>query len=242
MKNQRLFLLCFLMLIQTSTFAQGFYANIEFGYGVGTSKHSTLSNYTETDDGNFTIERVAFSLGEGVTYGITTGYMINKNLGFQFTVSRLDNIKNISSTYVTLSFPTLSNQANYNAINIRGEMIRLIPSIILTTEAGKIKPYAKLGLVIGFGNVLIDIDGFDKYGTYTINQTVKANGGVAVGLNTGLGITFSIVKNLTLLSEINLISLDYTPTNNNTTNTEIYIPETYSFSSIGLNLGLVHSF
>jgi len=259
MKKINLLLLIFSILSILKSNAQGFYTKIGFRVGFETSQHSTLNNYTQIEDGNYTIESVKLSLGAGAYPEFSIGYMINKNIGFQIAFSRPSG-NNISTSQ---TFPLLSDYEN--TLSINGQMDQITPGIMIITEEGKLKPYAKFGLVIGIGKIAINtvryhIYDLTFYPAYDLNRTnyrIELNGGFAIGVNSGLGVNYSLDDNFNLFTEFNFISLNYTPTNKyeteETSPVDGYyffpnngpkpnIPESYSFSSIGGNFGIMYSF
>ncbi len=70
--------------------------------------------------------------------------------------------------------------------------------------------YAKFGVIIGSGSIMFNINDTDD-GDVSI-QKVKLNGGVALGLSSGVGALFSLGEKIALFAELNMISLSYAPT------------------------------
>ncbi|MGB0390507.1 MAG: hypothetical protein ACPGD5_02985, partial [Salibacteraceae bacterium] len=88
-------------------------------------------------------------------------------------------------------------------------MIRINPSVVISAGGEKLKPYAKVGVVFGFGSInykITDTDGGD-----VTKMKLKTNGGMAIGLSSSLGATFDLSDKLALFGEVNMINLSYAP-------------------------------
>ena len=135
-------------LLSGRTFSQGLYAKINAGYGLNMSTQSVnYFNFT-----NFTIdtalsnkEQVNTSLGRGITCEGAVGYMFNNNIGAELGVSYLMGAK-------TLTKQTLYGSVRNNSLS--ANMLRINPSIVIACGFEKINPYAKLGLIVGFGKIM----------------------------------------------------------------------------------------
>ncbi|MCK4662063.1 MAG: outer membrane beta-barrel protein [Bacteroidales bacterium] len=191
-------------LFTSSLFPQGVYVSVNAGYGINMSSHNLeyfgFYNYTSGNTSR-TYEQVYVSLGKGLNFGGTFGLMFNKNLGAELGVSYLLGGKSIAKDeYV-------GGTTDYT---ISSKMLRLMPSIVIASGLEGINPYAKFGLIISSGSIIFDLEDKDS-GDISIMK-VKFDGGLALGLNAGIGVQFNMSDNISLFSEINMISLSYAPT------------------------------
>ena len=132
--------------------------------------------------------------------------MINKNIGAELGLNYLT-----GSTYKgTNSKLPGSYTVDYT---VKGKMIRLIPALRLTTSGeGKLKPFMKLGLVIGLKAKIISTEIFTEIST---NKVTEKNwdytGGVALGAAFSTGINYNLNEKLSLFGEIGIISQSWAP-------------------------------
>lgn len=188
-------------------FAQGSYLNLNVGYGLKMSTQNQnyfiFNNYTSGNN-SFTYEQVNISLGKGVNFGGSLGYMFNENIGTEIGISYLlgnkskaKNIQNGKTTEYTLS----------------SKMFRIIPSLVITSCFEKINPYAKFGLVIGGGSIIYEYN--EDKDKKTLKM--KLSGGIAFGLSSGVGVMFNMKNKMSFFSELNMINLSYAPAKGKTT-------------------------
>ena len=206
MKTKIIILMVFAATLLTNKlFSQGVYAKINAGYGLEMSSQSInyfhFTNYT-IDTVSSTYEQVNTSLGKGFTCEGAFGYMFNKNIGTELDISYL------------LGTKTKTKQVLYGSIrnnSLSANMLRINPSIVIAYGFEKINPYAKLGLIIGFGKIMYE-DDYTSSGGSVLTEKMELNGGIALGLNAGVGVTYNISKRLSLFGEINMVNLSYSPT------------------------------
>ena len=192
-------------LLSGRTFSQVLYAKINAGYGLNMSTQSVnYFNFT-----NFTIdtalsnkEQVNTSLGRGITCEGAVGYMFNNNIGAELGVSYLMGAK-------TLTKQTLYGSVRNNSLS--ANMLRINPSIVIACGFEKINPYAKLGLIVGFGKIMYE-DDYTSAGGSVVTEKMELNGGMALGLNAGAGVNYNISDKLSLFGEVNMVNLSYSPT------------------------------
>lgn len=192
-------------LISGKTFSQGIYAKINAGYGLKMSSQNIdyfhFTNYT-IDTVSSSYEQVITSLGKGFTCEGAVGYMFNKNIGAELGVSYL------------LGSKTKTKQTLYGTVrnnSLSANMLRINPSIVIACGFDKINPYAKLGLIVGFGNIMYE-DDYTSSGGIDVSEKMELNGGIAWGLNASAGVTYKLSEKLSLFGEINMINLSYSPT------------------------------
>lgn len=193
--------------------AQEAYLNVNAAYGFQMGAQ-TISANTSTYNSSTTLEPVHSSFGKGVNAGVAFGYMFNKNIGTEFDVSYLIGAKS-SVVYSDKSSTNLfTRDITYSA-----RMLRLIPSIVVSSGFEKVNPYAKVGLVIGYGLILFDINENDNGDLST--QKSRFYGGLAVGLSSGFGLIYKIDKKTSFFTELNVVSLSYSPTKGEVTEASI---------------------
>ena len=191
-------------------FAQGAYLNINSGYATSMSSQnlSGFENSTyEFYSNSYSLkhEQIIFSFGKGLNFGADFGYMFNKNLGAEIGVSYLIGGNTIS---------TLTQPNNSTEITVSSKMLRINPSLVITSGFEKINPYAKFGLILGSGYVILssnqEISGFS--GQQSNSESIKLSGAIAIGLTSGIGALYKINDKLSFFGELNMINLSYGPT------------------------------
>jgi hypothetical protein len=186
-------------LFSSNLLAQGLYVTANAGYGFGINK-STINDFTETAT-TYTYNLKSLSFGQGINLGGAIGFMFNKNMGAELGLSYLIGGK----TKSTDSYIDRAENSTYY-----GKMLKFNPSFIFTGGAGKFNPYAKMGLVIGFGSFNHDYSvNYNTGNVYITNY--KWSGGIALGFSSALGAMYKLNNNLSLFGELNLISLSYSP-------------------------------
>jgi outer membrane protein W len=204
--NLKLFLLVFVISLFTNNlFAQKVYIDINAGYGLKMSSENLdfmdFYNYTQKTNG-YTEEQVNVSLGKGLFLGGTFGYMFNKNIGAELDLSFLLGGKSkAKDTY---------NDGSKTDYALSSKMLRIIPTLVITPGFEKINPYAKIGLVIGSGSILYEVKSSGDGSNEVMN--IKFNGGIALGLSTGIGATYSLSDKMSIFGELNMVNLSYAPT------------------------------
>lgn len=208
-----LILVFVISLFSDTLFAQGAYVKINAGYGINMSSSnlqkqsgaSTSSPYSVS----YSMESVNYSLGKGLNFGGTFGYMFNKNIGAELGIS-----------YLLGGTTKIVSEANFDPTHSKFEttfhsnMLRFIPSVVIASGFEGINPYAKFGLLIGTGSFYRNRDVFIDSGDDE-NKSVekwKYNGGVALGLNSAIGAIYTINDNISIFGEIDMVNLSYAPT------------------------------
>ncbi len=192
-----------IIVFSTTLTAQGAYININAGYGFNMSSQNLdlfeFYNSSSTDNSS-TEEQVYVSLGKGLNFGGTFGYMFNKNIGAELSVSYLlGGESKAKDTYT----------GGTTEYTLSAKMLRFNPSLVVASGLEKINPYAKFGLIIGSGSVLYGIN--DKDGGDVSVLKFELNGGLALGLNAAIGIAFNLNEKMSFFSELNMVNLSYAP-------------------------------
>jgi opacity protein-like surface antigen len=192
-------------LLSSRIYSQGIYAKINAGYGLNMSSQNIdyfhFINYT-IDTVSSTQEQVKTSLGKGFVCEGAVGYMFNKNIGAEISVSYLLGAK--TKTKQTL-YGTIRNNS------LAANMLSINPSILIACGFEKINPYAKLGLIVGYGKIIYE-DDYTSAGGSLVSEKMELSGGIALGLKAGAGVTYNLSEKLSLFGEINMVNLSYSPT------------------------------
>ncbi len=183
--------------------AQNFFVSAQSGYALGASQQSlsmldyqSYSVFTGISERN----QIYLSLGKGFNAGLSCGYNFNNNVALNLGVSYLIGSK--TEAHQTFS----SSIYDYS---MSAKMLRLIPSISISTDFERLDVYARVGVIIGFGNVKFDSKQFS--GQNIEESTLILNGGPAFGINSGIGTLFSISDKLSLFGEIDMMNMAYSP-------------------------------
>lgn len=196
-------------------FGQEAFVSFNAGYSTRISSQNIdfLDFYNRTYNENSTkYEQVNVSLGKGLSFEGTFGYMFNENIGTELGVSYLLG----SSTEAK----RIENYTDYistqSIINISSNMLRINPSVLLKTKGNVLNPYAKLGIVIGVGKILFGSASTGKYidSEVELNQemNLELDGGFAFGISSAIGADFTSYDNMSFFAEINTINMSYAPT------------------------------
>jgi len=192
------------ILCGNNLFGQGAYVNINAGYGASMSSQNLdyfdFYNYTTTSNSR-TSEQVYVSLGKGLNFGGAFGYMFNENFGAELGFSYLLGGKSTAKYYYD------GGTTDYT---LSSTMLRINPSLVISSGLEGVNPYAKFGLVIGTGSVNYEIE--DNDDGDILKTKLKMDGGLALGLNAAIGANFTLSENMSLFGEINMINMSYAPT------------------------------
>lgn len=212
-------------LISASLGAQGLYVKLNVGYGApaATQNNEEFNNRTITDIGgdywDETVERVNFSLGQGINLGGNVGWMFNSNFGIDLGLSYLVGSK------IETTDSRLVDSWYYSTTDIKrslsASMFRFSPSFILVADMLKINPYARFGVVIGKGKVTMESseDYFyqdsDFINEYSETRTMELSDGLSVGLSAGVGALYTVAGSITVFGELSMINMTYAPEKGN---------------------------
>lgn len=204
-------LLMFISLFSIAAYSQ-FYINVGGGYNLGIATQSLLANYESTNDIE-KIENVKTSLGKGLNFGLNLGYMFNGNIGIDLQCSYLLGDETTGESEDNFTFFDI-NYYDFEKISIKSQMFRVNPSIIIASGFEKLDPYAKFGVILGFGS--INLNYLDE--EYENNQLEdkevvkwKMDGGMAFGISSALGLMYHISDLISVYGELDLVGMSYAP-------------------------------
>lgn len=196
-----LFIIAMFLFIANNSNSQGAYVNLNVGYGfcMSTGTMDGLYNYTSGQNSS-TVEQIYFSLGKGLNFGGTFGYMFNEHVGAELGLSYLLGGKTKAKDEYS------GGTTDYT---LSSNMFRFIPTIVIAAGTEGVNPYAKFGFVIGTGAVSMELEDNDD-GDVVISK-MKLNGGAAFGINGALGAIFELSDNISLFGELNAVNMSYAP-------------------------------
>jgi hypothetical protein len=179
---------------------QGVYIRLGAGYGFSMSSQNVFTNYTSRHD---VYENVYGSLGKGINGGLAFGFMFHKNIGFELGANYLmgGKVKGVDTYTDGTEEYTLSSG-----------MIRVMPSIVISSGLEKIAPYARLGAVIGIGSIKYVYTDTWNDGDNVFTSTMKMNKGIGIGLNAALGVMFNLSSSIAIYGELATVNMTYAPT------------------------------
>jgi opacity protein-like surface antigen len=187
-------------------FAQQAYVSInaQYGFGMKNAYNGLIYTTTGTTD---TYKKVNNSFSEGLNTGLALGYMFTKNIGAELGISYLSGNKHEYNSNDVYANPS----STYTSIS-SSNMLQFNPSFIITAGLKKINPYLKAGLVIGSGSILEEDNSKESISGNTQSKKTTYNGGLALGLNAGAGVLYSLNDKLSLFCQLTMTDMTYAPT------------------------------
>jgi hypothetical protein len=141
--------------------------------------------------------------------------MFNEHIGAELGLSYLMGGKSYSKISETRIYPNYPSEYYNQESTISSKMFRMIPTLVIEAGGEKINPYAKFGLVVGFGSVLCEsnYNSYDEWdGLETTSQKIQLSGGSALGLTSSIGAMYNLSEKMSLFGELNMINMSYSPT------------------------------
>ncbi len=198
--TKKIILFTAMLLSFNAAFAQNFYTKLRGGYGIGSAKEGY---YVGLQQGNITAtsqENIFESIGRGIPIGLSVGYMLNKNIGFELDGTYLfgDKVKVVDINIPNVSVTLAEAQSNH---------FRISPNIILSTGTKPFGIYTKVGFVIPlFGYAHVNINN-----TTNPNSPIfikqKIEGSPSIGYKGALGTEYEINKRISLFLELEGVHL-----------------------------------
>ena len=195
------------------------YVSAGGGYGFSMAPNSSFSatEYTRNTSSSATVDTYKISngtgsFGRGLQFGATVGYMFSENIGAELNVGYLLGSK-ITSTDNELknNGDTYSSTATASA-----NMLRLTPALRFSVGKDKLKPYMRVGLVIGVGSKISTTFSSNDFhasnGKTDINESEMAvTGGVSMGFAAGVGVKYMFSEKVGIFAELGMISQAWAP-------------------------------
>ncbi len=210
-------LLLFIMALFAVGFAQSqtqaqthnyFYTRLGVGASLGISYNlDLLYTYTSTGtDRKVTIDPLA--LGNGVNGIAAFGFSPSKYFSFEIGISQFFGFPKIGDS--VMKIPGGSSVE----VNVKGNMLSILPAVILSPGFKTIDPYARFGFLLG---IRPTINVAAKANNNTVNPPVAYEavrhyyGGIAAGIHAALGVTWHIDSWISMYAELAFQSVNYSP-------------------------------
>ena len=151
--------------------------------------------------------------------------MFNKNIGAELGINYLMG----SKTEFTRT--ALNGSASKNEIS--GKMLQFKPTLVLTAGYSKINPYAKFGITLGQASA--EATNTSTLGPITEVEVTELEGGLSVGIHSGLGLNYAITNKVTLFGEVLYTGVTFRPETATVTSATVNgtdVLNTYSVSDI----------
>lgn len=237
--------LCFGLLLNSATAQEGAYLNVYGAYALPAASSNDLVSdgvfdvdtfavqtegeyewydqtvtYTENGDGdgmynvNTSVSKV--NLGKGLNFGVAFGYMFNDNIGAELGLGYfLGGKSTFSQKYVDEVDATLNSTLTGE---IYANQMRINPSLVVSTDFHDFVPYAKFGVVVGFGTKVTETYSYEDLASdYNTVQTFESKGGIAFGVNATLGFLYQLNKKTGIFLELTSTAMSYAPKERNLT-------------------------
>ncbi len=249
MKKLALSILVLFVITFSNAYSQSVYVKLGGGYGLG------LATDVITSSAGFTNWEMKYgTYGEGINFQAGFGYNITPNIAVELDGSYTMGRKFEGSFNDMTPIINFKNYAN---------TISILPSVIIRTCMKDIKPYARIGMVIGIPTKYTE-ETQTGTGARTGSKIYKETGNLALGFQGAGGVNFKVAKQLEIFAEIFGIGMSYGPGKRENTQNYTGLPleqtitysesgtyepfgntsytPRYQFSSFGMNVGLTYTF
>ena len=195
-----------LFLIGMPLQAQKFYIRGGPGIAVSTAASNNYDIDTPANSAS-TLTSNKKGIGTGLAFVLAGGYKFNDHFGIELGIDYFSGFT-IKSKYTSSGYNSDSKS--------HGQMLSLVPALVMSLPLDKFKPYARLGLMLGIMNSvvfqehrLISIDSIEYKDE--IQSKSKDYGGIAVGVQAAVGTDFVLSNRLSLFGEIQVDGISYSP-------------------------------
>jgi opacity protein-like surface antigen len=199
--------------IHNKAFSQGAYLKLGAGYQISSNPSFGMSTVSNTNSGftttTYTTENIG--LGKGIHFGGGFGYFFNSNIGAEIGINYLLGGKNeFTEERTNLNMSNFFSKSNSE---IYTRMLFVNPSIVLKIPFSTVSPYARLGLVMGFGHYLSERNISTTSGNNTTTEYTKnkTSGGMAWGANAAFGVDYPLSNQFGLFGEVCINTINYKP-------------------------------
>jgi len=207
------FVVTYIGLSIPTTYGQSFYTGFDAGYGLKIPSSINNWNYDNISSINAasTHDKINFSLGKGLYIGLTGGYKISEIASVELNVSCLSGSPVKANNKATDTAGTYYVDMNYS---MKAGMVYLNPAFqISMSPEKKFNPYAKFGIIFGFGKLNETINGMYYTGEYW-DMNIVYRDGHALGFSSSLGVVYKVSDLLNVFCEARLNALSYSPNKN----------------------------
>jgi outer membrane protein W len=215
-------------------------------------------------------ERIKINYGKGLNGSAAVGYMFNERFGAELEAGYLAGGNNESSSHLIFSSqpdkPIIHNYKSHARMLLLQPWF-----VFTSKMDGPLDLYGKFGIVAGRGAIFINGHIVNQTPDIQERTTEeKYYGGWGFGLAAALGLNYKVNEKFGLFSEIKMSNLSYSPSvyrleketlngqditsyrqqtvdlinSYSTTYTNdptVYLKEAFSFSSVGINIGLKYN-
>jgi len=199
-------IIAFLLLNGMSVQAQKFYIRGGLGIAVSTAATENYNMDTPANSASILTSNKK-GIGTGLPFVLAGGYKINDHFGFELGIDY----------FFGFSIKSTTSGPNFNSDSKRhGQMLSLVPALVISLPLDKVKPYARLGLKLGIMNRMVYQDNWaiinDSIEYHSeVQSKSKDYGGIAIGAQAAVGTDFALSKRLSLFCEIQVDGISYSP-------------------------------
>jgi hypothetical protein len=182
-----------------------FYFRASAGYGIGINGHYAY-NLDNTTTGITKTSTNTSKAGNGIYGLIAGGYSLNSNLGTELGLGYFSGFKN--------EVEYDKGQTNESKINLTGQMYQVIPALVYSVNISHVHPYLRAGLILGMPQYTIEFqNSFKNFngGNSEYEQKNLYSGGLAIGVQGGLGCNFPITDQIGIFAEATFNNITYAP-------------------------------
>jgi hypothetical protein len=206
---KKIVILLFALFFMGTAFAQDkkLYLSLGPGFGMGISRSYDINVYGTGD------KVTPVSLGKGININLRAGYCVSSFLAIELgIVYRLG-----LGTKLDIEGNYYPEKATYNmgTAKYKSNMLQLVPAIVISpfAEENKLRPYARVGLIVGLMPSIIETTDFKDYsGSNNEKATFKYSGGIAAGGSAAIGCDYDLSDMLAIYAEIYFNAISYAPT------------------------------
>ncbi|MCX6288116.1 MAG: outer membrane beta-barrel protein [Bacteroidetes bacterium] len=187
---------------------QKFYIGIGLGGGISTASSFDMVYKYSGDVGNETVTVVPVGLGSSFNGSLAFGYWFNKYIAVELAVTEFLGLPTKGDSVVHLI------GASKATVKVRGGMLSVIPSIVISAGLKKINPYARFGFQIGVLPNLVAKYSQDNSTTNPPENKQIYNdyyGGVALGYTAAGGVNFTLTNVVTFYIELQFSHATWSP-------------------------------
>jgi len=179
--------------------AQGFYTSVNAGYGFGAPKQDMGINQTFTATGDQTVSNNYGSLGAGLNFGATPGFMFTEHVGAELGLNYF-----MGSSFVSNHVTTPTGEATYSS---KSSQFRLLPAIVISSGGDGLQVYGKAGLVLPVSGSTVTTLEDNTNPSFVEKGTFETKGAMSLGYMGSLGVSFGLSDKLSLFGELNGVNL-----------------------------------
>jgi len=206
-------------------FSQKLYITGYAGYGIGVQKDyynfSDLNYYAtpDTSYSHYMRKLVKESFGTGYRFGGSLGTKISGNISFEMGMEYFKSkpVEFVSTARFTYDYSSTYYVRITDTYLVTGKMIQLSPSLVFEKEFKNIKPFLKLGGIIGFIYMEEDYNGYltntiPEYSNVERMQSIfKYKRNTSFGYLIAGGCNYKLMKDFYVFLEARYNNIAYVP-------------------------------